>query len=308
MRSLPVLAIFAACAAPPHAPPTSPASPASPTTPTAADPEPAHSHAPETTAGLYWVPYTTCDDCEAPAALVAYVTPDETTARSILHALDGTLALGLPYAIHTDDLATAGSAIAIVTGSYSVTAAATAALAHLAPIAGVAPAVIDLGSLPRDQIAAESHHVVVIDRGSAVPAWSTADVEAIFAGSDDADGADGSDDEPSTHGSFHVHLMRSLRTRRPACMVQPGDLFVAGPDDHVQWYDLAPVRCNGQVAYVEWTSTLLGHAVIVRDDSRDGVRATLSQVVGAECDMPFIESWVYDRNGRHAELGVHRDD
>ena len=75
----------------------------------------------------------------------------------------------------------------------------------------------------------------------------------------------------------------------------PGDVFVVDDGD-VDWYSFAPVRCGTTLAYIPWAQSLLGHAVIVRD-GRGG--QTLSQVVGAECDRPIIQTWRYDADGRH---------
>jgi hypothetical protein len=55
------------------------------------------------------------------------------------------------------------------------------------------------------------------------------------------------------------------------------------------------VRCGTDLAYVPWTRTLLGHAVIIMGTSG---RHELFQVVGAECDSPIIEQWDYDTTGR----------
>ena len=58
------------------------------------------------------------------------------------------------------------------------------------------------------------------------------------------------------------------------------------------------MRCGDQLAYINWTQSLLGHAVIVR---KHGTQ-TLTQVVGAECDTPILRTWRYDADGRHDDI------
>src|SRR5262245_2568858 len=82
---------------------------------------------PEDTAGVYWVPYETCYDCEDPKAIVAYVVQSPAAAKQIARGLEGTLPLGLPYIIHTDELGLSPRGIAVVTGSFSTVDAAKAA-------------------------------------------------------------------------------------------------------------------------------------------------------------------------------------
>ena len=248
---------------------------------------------PESTAGLYWLPYSTCYDCTAPVALAAYVTPSEREARAITHALAGKLALGLPYVVHTEELGLARRpAIAVVLGSFSSRAGADAARVAAPVLGGRRPIVLDIPSENGDgdgggAYVESPHHVTVVDRGGAVPAYSPKDVQAAEAAVDG-----GSFD---TIDAMHDAARRAIAPRHPLCTLQPGDLFVVRDAD-VKWYDFAPVRCGGRLAYVAWTSSLLGHAVIVRDASGS---ARLSQVVGAECDRPIIRDWPYDDHGRH---------
>ena len=67
-------------------------------------------------------------------------------------------------------------------------------------------------------------------------------------------------------------------------------------DIELEWYAFAPVHCGSDLAYVPWTRSLLGHAVIVMGTSG---RHELRQIVGAECDSPIIQTWDYDERGRH---------
>jgi hypothetical protein len=271
--------VLASCGAPPPPPPVAPAPPATLPAPSGIRPE--------DTAGLYWVPYVTCDDCDRPQALVAYLTGDEHEAHAIRSALDGKLALGLPYVIHTDELGLRLRKIAVVIGTYATKAAADRGAATSPPVAGHRAATIALagGTSPE-----APRHVTVVDRGQAVPAWSKADVDAVKAALD-------ATADPGAHETLaasHAWVLRQLAARAPTCTVLPGDLFVV-EDDELDWYELAPVRCGGQLAYISWTQSLLGHAVIVPR----GTGHVLSQIVGAECDSPIIRTWRYDTGGRH---------
>lgn len=241
---------------------------------------------PEAVAGLYWQPYQTCDDCAAPAALAAYVAPDAVTARAITAALDGRLALGLPYVVHTDELFAGPGGLAVVTGAFTTRADAAAAVAGSEPIAGVAPSVIEATAYGAEA----PRHVTAIDRGGPVPAWSPADVEAAEAAMNAS-----VPDARQTAETQRRRFLRELGKRPPACTVAPGDLFVVD-DAEVDWYWLAPVRCGGALAFVPWTATLLGHAAVL-PDGHGGHR--LRQVVGAACDAPIVDEWIYDRAGRH---------
>lgn len=257
---------------------------------------------PEATAGLYWQPYVTCDACATPAAVVAYVTADAPVAQTIMRTLDGRLGLGRPWAVHTDELGLGASApaddgaaaaraagIAIVIGTFTTRDAAVLAAARSDAIAGVVPRVLERAvEASPDQ----PRHVTQIDRGGSAPAWRKADLDAAVAALNALEG----DDAPATLTAQDAWIARQLQRRGPACTVLPGEVFVVG-DDELDWYRHAPVRCpDGAPAYVAWTRTLLGHAVIV-DDGAGGHR--LSQVVGAACDSPIIETWRYDRDGRH---------
>jgi hypothetical protein len=233
-------------------------------------------------AGVYWVPYSTYD-ADAPKALVAYVTPSEATAKKIVKALDDKLPFGFPYVIYTDEInAETPRGIAVVTAAY-----ATTDVMPGVRIAGVTPRVLALGTDPYPT-AENPRHVTVIDRGAPVRAWSKRAVESA---EQDADAAE-LPTEDARKRFVHEHL------GVPACTVKPGDLFVV-EESELKYYEFAPVRCNGQLAYVPWTSSLLGHAVIV-PEPRGGWR--LYQVVGAECDSPIIESWAYGPNGRKPAL------
>src|SRR5258708_39818070 len=79
---------------------------------------------PEDTAGVYWVPYETCPTCARPAAIAAYVAADEPDARAIVAALRGTLALGLPYVVHGDEIGVGPGAIFVIVGTFGTRAAA----------------------------------------------------------------------------------------------------------------------------------------------------------------------------------------
>jgi hypothetical protein len=235
---------------------------------------------PERTAGIYWIPYVTCDDCRPPQAIAAYIAPDEHAARAIRAALDGKLGLGLPFVVHTDELGfTTLHGIAVVIGAFGTKSAAD-------QVAAASPAIADLHASsfaidPHVQPPVAPRHVTVVDRGGAVAAWSRADVDAVHA-----------------HGGSRDELARLIAQRPAACSVLPGDVFVVDDGD-VDWYSFAPVRCGSAIAYIPWTQSLLGHAVIVGDGSGGW---SLSQVTGAECDDPIIETWRYDADGRHAQM------
>jgi hypothetical protein len=130
-------------------------------------------------------------------------------------------------------------------------------------------------------------HVTVIDRGAPVAAWSKAAVERAEAAADEA--------ELPTEEARKAFVTAHLGA--PACTLKPGDLFVV-EEAELRYYEFAPVRCGRELSYVPWTSSLLGHAVVVPDG--DGFR--LYQVVGAECDSPIIESWPYGPDGRRKKL------
>jgi hypothetical protein len=291
MRSI-LVVLLAACSAPARAPARAPAiAPAQAPQP----PQPAARAptSPEATAGLYWIPYTTCDDCAAPTALVAYVTQDEARARRVTATLDGRLALGMPWVIHTDQLDDGGTrivvadpGIAIVIGSFATPAAAKSAADRAPAIDGVHARVIDLASSERaDSLGEEAQLVTVVDRGAPVAAWSARDIEAVSNRLDSGE----------YEGTREQALARELAKHRPACTVQPGQLFEARAKD-LRWYEFAPVRCGRNRAYIPWTASLLGHAVIVRGKSGD----RLFQIVGAACDSPDIREWTYDEHGRHS--------
>jgi hypothetical protein len=169
--------------------------------------------------------------------------------------------------------------VAVVIGAFGAKPAADQVAAASPVIAELHASAFEID--PRVQPPVAPRHVTVVDRGGAVAAWSRADVDAVHA-----------------HGGRRDELARLIAQRPAACSVLPGDVFVVDDGD-VDWYSFAPVRCGNALAYIPWTQSLLGHAVIVRDGS--GGR-TLSQVTGAECDEPIIETWRYDAEGRHDEL------
>jgi hypothetical protein len=291
MRHIWTLAFAVACSTPPSSRPVAPAPPAAETAHGAADPT---RIAPERAAGLYWLPYMTCDRCDPPAAIVAYVVGDAVAARAIMKAFEGKLDLGFPFAVHTDEIAIAPPGIAVVIGTHGSHARAVDALAPLAAVHGVRPAVYDLETdiyNHADKFGG-TRRVTVVDRGGPVPAWSKDALDAARAA------LDASDDPDAHHTleSMHRWVQAQLHAQKPACTVQPGELFVV-EETEIDWYEMAPVRCNGKLAYIEWTRSLLGHAVIVH--AENGYR--LYQVVGAECDSPIIEDWRYDAGGRHKE-------
>ncbi|HUQ02421.1 MAG TPA: hypothetical protein VM261_07985, partial [Kofleriaceae bacterium] len=214
---------------------------------------------PEATAGLYWLPYVTCHDCEPPTAIVAYITPDEATARAIVAAMQGKLRLGLPYVVHTDEIGASPRGIAVVTGSFDERAYAEHAAAGSDAIAGISPAVVDID---KDYWKEAPRHVTVIDRGGPTPAWSAADLHAV-----EQTMSESSDPEAqNTLESQRRWMQTELAARKPACTVNAGDLFVV-EDSELEWYSFAPVRCGKTLAYVPWTRSLLGHAVIVMGTS-----------------------------------------
>jgi hypothetical protein len=244
-------------------------------------------------AGVYWVPYMTCHDCEQPTALASYVVDDIAHARTIAKQLEGTLPLGFPFVVHAEEVGIDRDAILIVVGTYVRRADAEAATQ-------VAPAIprersmgdwrAEVVQLPADNMIGQAERQIVrIDRGPRVSAWSRADVEQV------ENEADESSDPAvrKSQASRRAWVLERLRARKAACTVGPGDMFLAETSE-LRWYEFAPVRCGDAPAYVVWTSSLLGHAAIVRD----GTGYRLHQVVGAMCDSPIIESWRYDERGR----------
>lgn len=242
---------------------------------------------PEAAAGIYWIPYATCDECARPAALVAYLFDDVGPARAAVRALEGRLRLGLPYVVHTEPLMAGPGRIAVVVGAFGTMADASAAAAGSEPIGGAVATLIPIDEYWPSE---EPHQVTAIDRGGPVAAWSADDLRAA----DEAAGArlEAEDLEARADDPFE----RELAKRTPACTVQPGDLFVV-EEAQFDWYRFAPVWCGATLAYVPWTSTLLGHAVVL-PDGRGG--HVLRQIVGAECDSPIIREWRYDEHGRRA--------
>ena len=171
---------------------------------------------PEDTAGLYWVPYTTCVDCAPPQALVAYVVADAGIARTIRLALDGKLGLGLPYVVHTDELGVAPRGIAVVVGTFGNRDAAQRAAASSPVIAAARASAIAID--PHAQLPEAPRHVTVVDCGGPVEAWSKADVDAAKASLD----ATSDPDAHKTLAAMHEWLLRQLATRPAACSVSPG--------------------------------------------------------------------------------------
>lgn len=283
------LAIGAAC----HAPVTHHAigDPSPPSDFPWPDPQPARDRSghirPEATAGPYWIPYRTCYDCGEPAAVVAYLTTDPTMAQSIVDRLRPNAPLGMPWVIHTDELAVAGG-IAVVVGTFAAAPAARELAARAPRIAGISPVALELNH--GDELTTSlTKRITVVDRGPAVVAWAAGDLEAAL-------------ERVSEPPSYRNEAERKQSTERalarltPACVVRAGSLFVVD-ESEFQWNEFAPVRCGQRRAYIRWTASLLGHAVIVRD----GDRYRLSQVVGAQCDRAIVEDWRYDADGRHRE-------
>jgi hypothetical protein len=248
----------------------------------------------EETAGVYWLPYETCEACEKPEAIVAYVVQTPAAAKEIVKALEGKLPLGLPYIIHTDELGMATRGIAVVTGAFSTlddANAAVQALPVLAKTKAKARALADEAFRGSTDAIKNPRHATVVDRGAPVPAWSASDVKAV-----ETAAAFAHDQEAQeTLESSHRWVLRELGKKKPACMVNPGDVFVV-EDKELKYYELAPVRCAGKLAYIDWTHSLLGHAVVINDG---GGKFRLRQIVGASCDSPIIEEWAYDKHGRH---------
>jgi len=301
MHRLIAVTLAAACgSAPPPTPVTAPKpiadAPVQPTIapPVVAKPAEPPPIRPEATAGLYWEPYVTCYDCDRPDSVVAYVVSDVREARAIVDALHDKLAFGLPYVVHTDDLRISPRGIAVVIGNYGDRDAAKLAAAA-APVIGRRHAAVH-GLTDNDELGSPHDppsHVTVVDRGAPVPAWSKRDVDRATAAMNDSE-------DPAAHETLeaqHAWVARELATRPPLCVVEPGDMFVV-KESELRYYELAPVRCGGQLAYVPWTKTLLGHAVILPDRER-GTGYRLIQVVGAECDSPVEGTWRYDDAGRH---------
>jgi hypothetical protein len=100
------------------------------------------------------------------------------------------------------------------------------------------------------------------------------------------------------------------RVARPVCRVRPGRVFVFDRDprerrslgvSHHRWW---PVRCGGEIAWVEVAHTTAG--AVTWSDARGD--AYITQVTNVECDSPTHTTWAIDerwhRSEAHAAAGT----
>jgi hypothetical protein len=236
-------------------------------------------------AGAYWYTYSACDDaCRVPkvATILRFTTPE--VARPAVALLEGKLPPGYPVILHQDQLTIAakpGLDVIVVLGFHVDAAKADAYLVDLGALAGKATIepILD-GFPPADKPDATGVHLVSrIDRGTYganLPAYHRADVV----------GPDGQAIDPARIGKAPS-----------ACRVRLGDFFIVERAD-VLWYRWAPVRCDGQVAYIPWRSSLLGGATVL--PGPDGPR--LRQVTNVACDAAGFTTWKYTLKGRAAVI------
>ena len=268
-------------------------SPRLPERPEPASPEVAEASLPDWSAllpaGLYFRGYSTCDGCPEPgaAALIGIYESLEEARAAMESVPEGALPLGYPMLAHTDEVGLVNKArgVAVIAGLFrSPEAASDWRSAQEGALARASlEALLDWDGLVarRDEIFADhptddlpERFIVRIDAPGPVEAYS---LDAIRTHYEEKDW----DSEPSGLA--------------PMCTVKTGDVFVGDMDPskliHYRW---APITCGGESAVVRWSHTLIGSTVARKPDGT----YTLTQVVGAECDAPFFQSWPTTRQGR----------
>lgn len=247
-------------------------------------------------AGTYFTTVTyrsVCDGCRAPRfAVISGVFHDEEACTETMKKLSAVpLQAGFPLVIHTDELAPTPEdlvGIAVVLGLFEDGEAAEEWLKDMGQFVGGAE-VIELldreAAYDRAYAAVEAGEeeelvqtrLVRIQAGRPTPAYTLRDV----------------DEYEQEHGIGPV----PDGVIEPLCLIEPGTFFaVKDRTFNHRYYAHAPVRCpDGAEALVSWQSTLLDTAIVPDEQGR----AVLSQVVGAECDSPLVETWYYDENGRY---------
>lgn len=228
--------------------------------------------------------------CTEPMAAVVsgvFAKPRD-AERALANSRASKLSPGYPFAAHSDELGIADPAregVAVILGLFETAREADRWLAQH-PIAG-AERVLLLdaeGAFARyDQ--SPQRLAVVIDADGPVPAYAARHFEWR------------EDREPE--GVVAGETV-------PLCHLEPGSVFVAHAEElQTTWYDFAPVRCNGELAFVEWTRTRVSATVWQRADGS----AELLQIVEVSCDRPTFEIWTLDARGlrrlqRSAEVAL----
>ena len=234
-----------------------------------------------------------CDGCPRPGAAIVsgFFETEEECGEALRKLSTIPMQIGYPLVIHTDELAPAKEdlvGIAVVLGLFEDRAGATAWLGQMGQLVGTArvialldrEAAYDRAYAPVE--AGETDELVQtrlvrIQAGRPVAAYRAADIDEY----QDEHGI-----APIPHGAVE-----------PACEVEPGAIFaIRDRSFNHRYYSHAPVRCpDGSTALVDWRETLLDTATGVDGEGR----GILSQVVGAECDSPLVETWYYDDRGRY---------
>jgi len=227
--------------------------------------------------------YSTCPRCELPRwAVIVAIVSDAPRASSIARELDGRLPLGYPWLQHTDDLALEANGergIIVVAGLFQSRTAARGFM-RATPL----PDGTRLVRLASREFAAHRYYanertpegrenlrsVVTIAHGEPVYAYAPDDVPNYG-------------EEPEPRGF-------------PRCVVRPLESFEVTYEElySAHAYDWAPVRCDGELAYVRWTDTLLESTILAMPDGSH----RLVQLVEVLCDQPAFREWRYDRTGR----------
>ncbi len=225
-----------------------------------------------TPAGVYYWDYgdAVCEDCPAPSvAVVAGVFKSPRAAeRAVRRWERKRLAPGYPLVAHTEELGVKQPAgIAVILAQFAEEDDARIWLRGRSKKLRVIP----LGD-PRDlsdEDAWEPLRVVRMDRRKA-PAYKQSEVDHIY----------------QTLGAAKQGV-EALRKLKPVCDVPAGKIFVTrNPYAADLW---APVTCGKTPAYVPITATLF-RAVLRRHQNE----IRLHQIVDVECDMPYVDSWLYD--------------
>ncbi len=250
-------------------------------------------------AGLYFreAGFSTCDGCATPGvAAVLGIVATVQQARELIDSVDrGVLRLGYPMAAHSDEigLVREDRGIVVVAGLFTDREAAgrwSEQVGEALPARTLEPLLDDPEARLRvEQTYLDSQRefgdmptslVVRIDAPNPIPAWPAEAVEEL------------NRSESGARIDTDAH--------EPLCQVETGDLFVVNHDElSSTYYDWAPVRCGDQPAFVTWRATLLHSTVIPQPDGS----YLLNQLIGAECDMPFFQEWVFTRDGRQWEEG-----
>ena len=232
----------------------------------------AASAAEPTPAGVYFWDYgdAVCEGCPEPAVAVAagvFATP-AAAERAVRRWERRRLAPGYPLVAHTEELGVSKpSGIAVILGLFAAEKDAREWMSRR----WKGLRLLTLGD-PHElghQDSWEPLRVVRMDRRKA-QAYKQSEVDQIY----------------QTLGAARKGV-EALRKLKPICEIPAGKIFVTrNPYAADLW---APVTCGKTPAYVPITATLF-RAVIRKQ--KNEIR--LHQIVDVECDMPYIDSWLYD--------------